>query len=160
MQHIAILAVGRLKEKYLTVGVGEYLKRVSPYAKVALCEVEDEGIPDNPSPDARRKVREKEGARLLNRLRPGTFLVALDKNGESRSSEEMAALLDELALAGRNDLTFVIGGSFGLSPEIVRRADLRLSFSQLTFPHQLFRLILLEQLYRWFKISRGEPYHK
>ncbi|MCG9968337.1 23S rRNA (pseudouridine(1915)-N(3))-methyltransferase RlmH [Pelotomaculum terephthalicicum JT] len=160
MQHIAILAVGRLKEKYLTVGVGEYLKRVSPYAKVALYEVEDEGIPDNPSPDARRKVREKEGARLLNHLRPGTFLVALDKNGESRSSEEMAALLDELALAGRNDLTFVIGGSLGLSPEIVRRADLRLSFSQLTFPHQLFRLILLEQLYRWFKISRSEPYHK
>lgn len=159
MRHIAILAVGRLKEKYLTLGVGEYLKRLSPYAKVELSEVEDESFPDNPSPAERQKVREKEGMRLLNCLRPGTFLVALDEKGVSRSSEEMAGLLNELALAGRSDLTFVIGGSLGLSPKIVQRADLRLSFSKLTFPHQLFRLILFEQLYRWLKISRGEPYH-
>ncbi|MDF9407020.1 23S rRNA (pseudouridine(1915)-N(3))-methyltransferase RlmH [Pelotomaculum isophthalicicum JI] len=159
MRHIAILTVGRLKEQYLTAGVGEYLKRLTPYAKVELSQVEDESFPDNPSTAERQKVREKEGMRLLNRLRPGTFLVALDEKGVSRSSEEMAGLLNELALAGRNDLTFVIGGSLGLSPNIIQRSDLLLSFSKLTFPHQLFRLILLEQLYRWFKISRGEPYH-
>jgi len=159
MRHITILAVGRLKENYLITGVGEYLKRLSPFAKVELFEVEDESFPDNLSLAGRQKVKEKEGARLLNRLRPGTFLVALDEKGEMRSSEEMAGLLNQLALAGRSDLTLVIGGSLGLSPKVIQRADMLLSFSKLTFPHQLFRLLLLEQLYRWFKISRGEPYH-
>lgn len=159
MRHITILAAGRLKEKYLTAGAGEYLKRLSLFTKVEMFEVEDESFPDNLSPAGRQKVQEKEGARLLKRLRPGTFLIALDEKGEMRTSEEMAEMLHQLALAGRSDLTFVIGGSLGLAPEIIRRADLRLSFSPLTFPHQLFRLLLLEQLYRWFKISRGEPYH-
>jgi len=159
MLHITILAVGRLKEKYLAEGAGEYLKRLSPYAKVDIAEVEDESFPENLSPAGRQAVKEKEGARLLNRLRAGTFLVALDERGEMRSSKEMAVLLNKLALEGKSDLTFVIGGSLGLSPKIMERAGLVLSFSKMTFPHQLFRLILLEQLYRWFKISRGEPYH-
>lgn len=159
MLHIVILAVGRLKEKYLADGVKEYLKRLSPYARVELCEVADDPVPEHSFTAACHNVREREGARLLNRLRPGTFLVALDEKGVSRSSEEMAALLDKLAVAGRSEVTFLIGGSLGLSAEVVQRANLCLSFSKLTFPHQLFRLIMLEQLYRWFKINRGEPYH-
>lgn len=159
MLHITILAVGRLKEEYLTLGTKEYLKRLSPFAKVTISEVAGESFPENLSPAERQKVQDKEGARLLNRINPGTFLVVLDETGDMRSSEEMAGLLDELALTGRSNITLIIGGSLGLSPKIIQQADLLLSFSQFTFPHQLFRLILLEQLYRWFKISRGEPYH-
>lgn len=159
MLHIVILAVGRLKEKYLADGVKEYLKRLSPYARVELCEVADDPIPEHSLTAACHNVQEREGARLLSRLRPGTFLVVLDEKGVSRSSEEMAALLDKLAVIGRSEVTFLIGGSLGLSAKVVQRADLCLSFSKLTFPHQMFRLIMLEQLYRWFKISRGEPYH-
>ncbi|OPX84488.1 MAG: Ribosomal RNA large subunit methyltransferase H [Pelotomaculum sp. PtaB.Bin104] len=159
MFHITILTVGRLKERYLLEGVGEYLKRLSAYAKIDLYEVEDERFTENLSIAGQQKVKEKEGARLLHRLRADSFLIALDAKGEMRSSEEMAGLLNKLALAGESDITIVIGGSLGLSPKILGRADLSISFSRLTFPHQLFRLILLEQLYRWFKINRGEPYH-
>ncbi|OPY58461.1 MAG: Ribosomal RNA large subunit methyltransferase H [Pelotomaculum sp. PtaU1.Bin035] len=159
MLHINILAVGRLKEKYLAEGVGEYLKRLSSYAKIDISEVEDESFPDNLSSTGRQRIKEKEGARLLNRLRKGTYLIAMDAKGKMRSSEETADLLNKLTVEGRSHLTIAIGGALGLSKEMIERADLVLSFSKLTFPHQLFRLILLEQLYRWFKISRGEPYH-
>ncbi|MDD3652674.1 MAG: 23S rRNA (pseudouridine(1915)-N(3))-methyltransferase RlmH [Desulfotomaculaceae bacterium] len=159
MFHITILAVGRLKEKYLSEGVREYLKRLSAYAKVEMFEVEDESFAENLSVVGLQKVKEKEGMRLLNRLRPNSFFVALDEKGEMRSSEEMAYLLNKLALTGNSDITIAIGGSLGLSKKIMERADLIISFSRLTFPHQLFRLILMEQLYRWFKINRGEPYH-
>lgn len=160
MFHITILSVGRLKEKYLAQGTVEYIKRLNAYAKVNVIEVDDESLPDNQSPSLMLKAREKEGERLLGRLRPGTYLIALDVGGKMFSSEEMAARLDELALAGKGDITFAIGGTLGLPEDVLRKADLRLSFSKMTFPHQLMRLILLEQIYRWFKVARGEPYHK
>jgi 23S rRNA (pseudouridine1915-N3)-methyltransferase len=160
MYHITILAVGRLKEKYLAEGAAEYLKRLSAYARVAVEEVNDESFPESLSPVEREKVKDKEGARLLKRLRQDTYLIALDLRGRLYSSEEMAHVFDELALAGKGDITFAIGGTLGLPQTVLERADLRLSFSALTFPHQLMRLVLLEQIYRWFKIARGEPYHK
>ncbi|MFX4262995.1 23S rRNA (pseudouridine(1915)-N(3))-methyltransferase RlmH [Pelotomaculum propionicicum] len=160
MYHISILAVGRLKEKYLAEGAAEYLKRLTPYARVEIEEVSDENCPDNLSPAECEKVKEKEGERLLKRLRRDTYLIALDLRGRMCSSEEMARVLEKLALEGKGDITFVIGGSLGLSKAVLERAGLRLSFSNLTFPHQLMRVILLEQIFRWFKIARGEPYHK
>lgn len=160
MFHITILAVGRLKEKYLAEGAAEYLKRLSAYARVAVEEVNDESFPESLSLLEREKVKEKEGARLLKRLRQDTYLIALDLQGVRYSSGEMAAVFDKLALEGKGDITFVIGGSLGLPQTVLDKADLRLSFSSLTFPHQLIRIILLEQIFRWFKISRGEPYHK
>jgi 23S rRNA (pseudouridine1915-N3)-methyltransferase len=160
MFHITILAVGRLREKYLAEGAAEYLKRLSAYARVAVEEVNDESFPESLSLPEREKVKEKEGARLLKRLRQDTYLIALDLQGVRYSSEEMAAVFGKLALEGKGDITFVIGGSLGLPQTVLDKADLRLSFSSLTFPHQLIRIILLEQIFRWFKISRGEPYHK
>jgi 23S rRNA (pseudouridine1915-N3)-methyltransferase len=160
MFHITILAVGRLKEKYLTEGAAEYLKRLSAYARVVVEEVNDESLSDNlPSAEA-EKIKGKEGLRLLKRLRRGTYLIALDLQGRSYSSDEMADFIGKLALEGKGDITFVIGGSLGLPQTVLDKADLRLSFSSLTFPHQLIRIVLLEQIFRWFKISRGEPYHK
>jgi len=160
MFHITVLAVGRLKERYLVEGTPEYLKRLAPYARVDVVEVEEAGFGESPAPSVQERIKEKEGERLLKRMRPGTFLIALDIKGEVCSSEQMAGVLGRLALEGRGDITFVIGGSLGLSRNILNRANLRLSFSKFTFPHQLMRLILLEQLYRWFKIMKGEPYHK
>lgn len=160
MFHITILAVGRLKEKYLTEGAAEYLKRLSAYARVVVEEVNDESISDNLSPAEAEKVKEKEGLRLLKRLRRDTYLVVLDLRGRMYTSEEMAGVFGKLALEGKGDITFAIGGSLGLPQTVLDKADLRLSFSSLTFPHQLIRIILLEQIFRWFKISRGEPYHK
>ncbi len=159
MFHITILAVGRLKERYLAEAAAEYLKRLRAYAKVDVVEVGSEGFTESLILAGRQKVIEKEGERLLSRLRPGTFPVALDLKGEMISSEEMAGVLDKLALGGKSDISFVIGGSLGLSQKALERADLRLSFSKFTFPHQLMRIILLEQIFRWFKIARGEPYH-
>lgn len=159
MFHITILAVGRLKERYLTEATAEYLKRLSAYARVSTVEVEDEGFAENLTVPGREKVKAKEGERILSRLRPGAFVIALDPGGKTRTSEEMAEMLDKLALDGRGELAFVIGGSLGLSQAVLERAELKLSFSKFTFPHQLMRVILLEQVYRWFKIARGEPYH-
>jgi len=159
MFHITILAVGRLKEKYLTEAAAEYLKRLSAYARVSVVEVEDEGFADNLTGQGIEKVKQKEGERILSRLRPGAYVIVLDPVGKTKTSEEMAEMLDKLALDGRGELVFIIGGSLGLFKKVLERADLKLSFSKFTFPHQLMRVILLEQVYRWFKISRGEPYH-
>jgi len=159
MLHISIITVGRLKESYLVQGTKEYLKRLSQYAKVSLVEVEDERIPDRASHQEWQKVRLAEEKRILSCLKEGTYLIALDARGVIYSSEEMADKIHKIALTGKSHISFVIGGSLGLSENTLQRADLRLSFSRLTFPHQLFRLILLEQIYRWFKIERGEPYH-
>ena len=159
MLHITIIAVGRLKDDYLVKGAGEYLKRISPYAKVNIEEIADERIPERPNLSEIERVKEIEGNRILSRLKESAFLIALESKGASYSSEEMAAELQKLTTAGKSRITYVIGGSLGLSERILRRADMCLSFSGFTFPHQLFRLILLEQIYRWFKINRGEPYH-
>ncbi|BFT76146.1 23S rRNA (pseudouridine(1915)-N(3))-methyltransferase RlmH [Paenibacillus sp. P36] len=141
-------------------GIAEYVKRLGPYAKVQMIEVPDEKAPENMSAAEEQQVRDREGARLLTALRPDVYVVALAIDGEMWSSEQLAASLDKLATYGRSQVAFVIGGSLGLSSELLRRADMRLSFGRMTLPHQLMRLVLVEQIYRAMRINRGEPYHK
>ncbi|GAB6179218.1 23S rRNA (pseudouridine(1915)-N(3))-methyltransferase RlmH [Desulfotomaculum defluvii] len=157
---ITVLCVGKLKEKYLVEGIKEYTKRMTPFAKVEIIEVADEPCPDNASQALEEKIRQKEADKLLKKLRPDTFLIILDLKGKMLSSEEMARKIQDLAISGKSDITFIIGGSIGLAPTLVQRANLLLSLSNLTFPHQLVRLLLMEQIYRWFKIIHNEPYHK
>jgi 23S rRNA (pseudouridine1915-N3)-methyltransferase len=157
---IQILSVGKIKEQYLNAGIKEYLKRLTPYAKVEIHQIKDEKAPEGLSSGAVNILLEKEAAKLEQFINPGTHLVALDISGQQFSSTQLAHYLKNLGTSGQSNITFLIGGSLGLSPRLLKQADLRLSFSPLTFPHQLFRLILLEQLYRSFKIIRGEPYHK
>jgi len=157
---IQVVAVGRIKEKYLAVGIEEYQKRLSSYARVTIREVADEKAPEKLSPAEEAILREKEAERLEAHIKPGTHLIALSRQGRALSSPELASYLESLGLWGQSDATFLIGGSLGLSPRLIGRADLALSFSPLTFPHQLFRLMLCEQIYRAIKIIRGEPYHK
>ncbi|MDR3588071.1 MAG: 23S rRNA (pseudouridine(1915)-N(3))-methyltransferase RlmH [Negativicutes bacterium] len=156
---ITIAAVGKIKERYLAEGIGEFTKRLTPFCRLDIVEVNEERMPDSPAAAEKAKVLAREGERLLRQVRPGSYLIVLDLAGSQLSSEQLAARLDELALAGRSDITFVIGGAFGLAPEVTAAAKERLSFSRLTFTHQMIRLLLVEQLYRGFKISRGEPYH-
>lgn len=158
--NIKIIAVGKLKEKYLKEGIKEYLKRLQPYARVEIIEVADEKEPVNTSEATEKTVKDREGERIQKHLKPDSFIIALALEGNQLSSEELASQLDQLALQGKSDITFVIGGSLGLSRNILKQANYKLSFSKMTFPHQLMRLILLEQIYRTFKINRGEPYHK
>lgn len=160
MLHITIVAVGRLRERYLVAGVGEYLKRLQPYARVRILEAPEEKIPDKPSPAVAEHILDLEGRGIARLLPRDSFTIALDREGAMLSSEDLAGQLEELALAGRNEVTLIIGSTLGLAPFILRQSDLRLSFSRFTFPHQLMRLILLEQLYRAFKIQRGETYHR
>lgn len=144
---IKICAIGRLKEKFLVDGVGEYLKRLKPFAKVEVAEI----------PECR--TLEEEGAKLLAQVLRESFVIVLDVAGETLSSEKFAEKISALNLHGVSEITFIIGGAFGLSEEVRRAADFRLSFSPMTFTHQFARLILVEQIYRAFKIIRGEPYH-
>lgn len=152
--------MGKLKEKYLTEGIKEYLKRLSPHAKVEIIEVSDEKIPEHPSDTELRLIKDKEGEKISRYLKEGTYLIALDIQGKNLSSEEMAEMIADLGIKGKSDLTFLIGGSLGLAEFLLKKADFRLSFGRMTFPHQLMRLILVEQLYRSFKIIAGHPYHK
>ncbi len=158
--NITILAVGRLKEKYWQDALGEYLKRLSAYAKVNVIEVVDENTPEEASLAIRERIKNREGQQLLKHIKPGTFLVALDRRGKDMSSRGFAGYLAELSLQGNSHITLIIGGSLGLADSILKLAHLQLSFSRMTFPHQLMRVVLLEQIYRAFKINRGEPYHK
>jgi 23S rRNA (pseudouridine1915-N3)-methyltransferase len=158
--NISIITIGKLKEKYLKAGIDEYLKRLSSYAKIEVTELPDEKAPEELSPAEMEQVKQKEGEKLLNKLSPDTYVIALAIDGKMKSSEELADSLDKLATYGKSKIAFVIGGSLGLSHEVLKRADEKLSFSKMTFPHQLMRLILLEQVYRAFRINRGEPYHK
>ncbi|UNC93698.1 23S rRNA (pseudouridine(1915)-N(3))-methyltransferase RlmH [Candidatus Contubernalis alkaliaceticus] len=158
--HIKIIAVGRLKEKYLLQGVSEYSKRLKKYARVEILEISDEKVSEKFSPAQEETLLKKEGERILKLLEPGSFLVVMALEGKQLSSEQLAEKMEGLALGGRSKIFFVIGGALGLSPTVKKRADLLLSFSPMTFPHQLTRLILLEQLYRAFKIIKSEPYHK
>lgn len=158
--HITILTVGKLKEKYLKQGIDDYIRRLGPYAKVAVVEVPDEPAPETMSEAEIAAVKRAEGERLLGKLAPDAYAIALAIDGKAMTSEAFAAKLDDLATYGKSKIAFIIGGSNGLSDEVLRRADFKLSFSSFTFPHQLMRLILLEQIYRAFKINRGEPYHK
>lgn len=156
---IEILAVGKIKEKYLRAGIAEYVKRLTPFCKLKITELAEERMPDNPSANEKAQVLVREGERILKHVRPASFLMVLDVGGKQFSSEELAVKIDELALTGKSDITFIIGGAFGLSPDVLSAADIKISFSRMTFTHQMIRMILVEQIYRAFKISRGEKYH-
>jgi 23S rRNA (pseudouridine1915-N3)-methyltransferase len=158
--NISIITIGKLKEKYLKQGIDEYLKRLSSYAKVDVIELPDEKAPENLSDIEMEQVKEKEGERILAKISDDTHVIALAIEGKMKSSEQLAKDLDQLATYGKSKVSFVIGGSLGLSGTVMKRANDSLSFSKMTFPHQLMRLILLEQVYRAFRINRGEPYHK
>ncbi|MDQ0215378.1 23S rRNA (pseudouridine1915-N3)-methyltransferase [Oikeobacillus pervagus] len=158
--NISIVTVGKLKEKYLKQGIDEYLKRLSAYAKINIIELPDEKAPENLSAVEMTQIKQKEGARILAKISDDTHVIALAIQGKMKTSEELASTLDQLATYGKSKLAFVIGGSLGLSEEVMKRANESLSFSKMTFPHQLMRLILVEQVYRAFRIVRGEPYHK
>ncbi len=157
---IKVIAVGRLKEKYWQEAVKEYSKRLSPFAGVEIQEVAEERSSDNPGKAEIEKVKEKEGERILKQIAPGSVVIPLAIAGQHFSSEGLADYVEKLALEGKSNLTFIIGGSYGLSDAVLERGDLLLSFSSLTFPHQLMRVILMEQLYRVFSIINGGKYHK
>ncbi|WP_353893249.1 23S rRNA (pseudouridine(1915)-N(3))-methyltransferase RlmH [Proteinivorax hydrogeniformans] len=157
---IDIIAVGKLKEKYFTLAVKEYQKRLSAFCKLNIIEVLDKATPQQSSQKEREEIKNNEGEKILAKLNPQSYVIALEINGEMLSSEELAKKLDKLAVTGSSHITFIIGGSLGLSQQVLKKAQLKLSFSPMTFPHQLMRVILLEQVYRSFKINRGEPYHK
>ncbi|WP_409272833.1 23S rRNA (pseudouridine(1915)-N(3))-methyltransferase RlmH [Neobacillus sp. SCS-31] len=158
--NISVVTVGKLKEKYLKQGIEEYTKRLSAYAKIEIIEVTDEKAPEEMSEAEMEQVKKKEGERILAKVSADAHVIALAIEGKMQSSEELAANLDRLALHGKSKIAFIIGGSLGLSGEVLSRANDKLSFSRMTFPHQLMRLILVEQIYRAFRINRGEPYHK
>ena len=158
--NITIVTIGKLKEKYLIQGINEYLKRLTAYAKIDIIELADEKAPENLSESEMEQVKQKEGERILSKVSDDTHVIALAIEGKMKSSEQLAADLENLATYGKSKVAFVIGGSLGLSKDVMKRANGTLSFSKMTFPHQLMRLILVEQVYRAFRIIRNEPYHK
>lgn len=156
---ISIVAAGKIKEKYLRDGIAEFTKRLKPFTQLEFIEINEEKMKDNPSPAEKAAVLKAEGERLLKKVPAGSYLIVLDVVGKAISSEELSQKIDTLTLKGHSHITFLIGGAFGLSQEIRNRADERISFSRMTFTHQMIRLLLIEQIYRAFKISRGEKYH-
>ncbi len=158
--NIRIICVGKIKEKYLVQGISEYSKRLRRYAKIQVIEVEDEKAPESLSPTEEQLIREKEGTRLKKHFRQDGVKIILAIDGKSLSSEEFSNQIQQYGVSGKSQFDFIIGGSLGLDENIIKEADLLLSFSKFTFPHQLMRLILLEQIYRAFRIAKGEPYHK
>lgn len=158
--NISIITVGKLKEKYLKLGIAEYTKRLSAYAKVHEIEVADEKAPEHLSEADMLLVKQKEGERILAKISPDTHVIALAIDAKQRTSEAFARELDDLATYGKSKIAFVIGGSLGLSDDVMKRSDDTISFSKMTFPHQLMKLVLCEQIYRAYRINRNEPYHK
>lgn len=156
---ITVLCVGKIKEKYLSEGIAEYKKRLTPFCKLEIVQVDEERMPAEPSLAEKEQVLKREGEKLLKQLSPHTYLIVLNVVGKQKSSEQLAETFAKLALCGKSDLTFIIGGAFGLSPEVLAAADEQLSFSKMTFTHQMIRMLLVEQIYRAFKINRGEKYH-
>ncbi|WP_418539274.1 23S rRNA (pseudouridine(1915)-N(3))-methyltransferase RlmH [Massilistercora timonensis] len=157
---ITLITVGKIKEKYLKDGIAEYSKRLSRYCKLEIIEVADEKTPDQASETVEEQIRDKEGERIRKYLRDDMYVITLEINGKQLSSEELADKMAALGLQGKSNIAFVIGGSIGLGREVLKRSDYALSFSKMTFPHQLMRVILLEQVYRGYRIINGEPYHK
>ena len=157
---ISIACVGRLKEKYLTDAVREYTKRLTRYCRPEILETADERIPDKASEAEETELRDREGQRLLKMIPEKAWVVTCEIGGKMPDSEGFAGMLQRWMTEGKSHIIFVIGGSTGLSEEVRRRSDYALSFSHMTFPHQLMRVILLEQIYRAFRINAGEPYHK
>lgn len=157
---ITLITVGKIKEKYLKDGIAEYSKRLSRYCKLEIIEVADEKTPDQASETVEEQIRDKEGERILKYLKDDMYVITLEINGKQLSSEELADKMAALGLQGKSHIAFVIGGSIGLGREVLKRSDYALSFSKMTFPHQLMRVILLEQVFRGYRIINGEPYHK
>lgn len=157
---VTIVCVGKLKEKYWKDAIAEYSKRLSRYMKLEIIELADEKAPESMSPAQEAEVLEKEGQRILKHIREDAFVTALAVEGKMLSSEELAAFMEKKEVGGVSHMVFVIGGSLGLSPAVMQRADFALSFSRMTFPHQMMRVVLLEQVYRAERIRRNEPYHK
>jgi 23S rRNA (pseudouridine1915-N3)-methyltransferase len=157
---VTLICVGKLKEKYLTQGVEEYTKRLSRYCNLEIIELADEKTPDHASDTMEDMIKQKEGDRILKVLKEDSYCIALAIEGIMLSSEELAGKIDALGVSGISHISFIIGGSLGLSDEVLKRADFKLSFSKMTFPHQLMRMILLEQIYRAYRIIKKEPYHK
>lgn len=157
---ITLITVGKIKEKFYTDAIAEYSKRLSRYCKLDIVQVADEKTPDGASELQERQIKDKEGERILAQIKDGSYVIALAIEGEMLDSEGLAEKIDRLGVGGQSQIVFIIGGSLGLSDAVMRRADYKLSFSKMTFPHQLMRVILLEQIYRSYRIVHGEPYHK
>lgn len=157
---ISLVTVGRIKESYLEAAIAEYSKRLGRYCRLEILQVADEKTPDGAGEALERQIREKEGERILAHIKDSAYVIALAIDGKMRSSEDLAGHMKELGVRGVSHIQFIIGGSLGLSERVLSRADEKLSFSPMTFPHQLMRVILLEQIYRSFRIINGEPYHK
>lgn len=158
--NISVICVGKLKERYWTEAISEYSKRLKNYCNLEVIELKESRLPDKAGPSEEQAVKESEGEEILKRIRDGMYVVSLEVKGKMLSSEKLAAKIEKLAIDGVSHITFIIGGSLGLSEAVSRRADFKLSFSEMTFPHQMMRVILLEQVYRSFKIMRNETYHK
>ncbi len=158
--NITIVSVGKIKEDYLKAGIDEYLKRLSRYCRVNIIELDDEKVPDRLSDRELEIIQKAEGDRIKSVIRPGWYTISLDSKGKHFTSEEFASKLENLAVSGHSNLAFIIGGTTGLAGEILDSSHLRMSFSKLTFPHQMIRLFLLEQLFRCYKINKGETYHR
>lgn len=157
---ITLITVGKIKEKYLKDAIAEYSKRLSRYCKLEIVEVADEKTPDNASDTVEDAIRDKEGERILKYIKEDAYVITLEIAGKMLTSEEMAGKVEKLGVQGTSHIIFIIGGSIGLGREILKRSDYALSFSKMTFPHQLMRVILLEQIYRSYRIMNHEPYHK
>ncbi len=157
---ITILTVGKIKEKYLKDAIAEYSKRLTKYCKLEIIEVADEKTPDQASEVVEENIRRKEGERLLKYIKEDAYVITLEIEGKLLTSEELSQKIDQLGINGTSHIIFVIGGSIGLGKEVLHRSNYALSFSKMTFPHQLMRVILLEQIYRCYRIIQGEPYHK
>lgn len=158
--NVTLVTVGKIKEKYFRDAISEYEKRLSRYCKLELIEVADEKTPDKASEVVEEQIKEKEAERILKYIKEDAYCIALAIEGKKTDSVGMANHMEQLALSGKSNLVYVIGGSLGLHRKVLQRANEKLSFSDMTFPHQLMKVILLEQIYRCYRIINGEPYHK
>lgn len=158
--NITIISVGKIKEKYFVGAINEYKKRLSRYCKLNIVEVSDEKAPENLSDKEMIMIKDAEGEKILKHVKDGMYVIALDIQGKMLSSEKLSKKIESLGVEGNSSIAFVIGGSLGLADGVKKRSDYKLSFSPMTFPHQLMRVVLLEQIYRGFRIMKGEPYHK
>ena len=158
--NISVICVGKLKEKYWTDAIAEYSKRLKRFCSFDIIELKESRLPDKAGPAEEQQVKESEGEEILKKIKDNMYVIALEVQGKKLSSEKLAEKMEKLTLQGHSNIAFVIGGSLGLSQAVSRRADFSLSFSDMTFPHQMMRVILLEQIYRSFKINHNETYHK
>ena len=158
--NITVICIGKLKEKYWTAAIDEYSKRLKSYCSLEIIELKEARLPDKAGPAEELAVKEAEGEEILKKIKDNQYVITLEVKGKMLSSEKLAEKMETLAIDGQSNVVFVIGGSLGLSAAVSRRANFKLSFSEMTFPHQMMRVILLEQVYRAFKINRNEAYHK